>query len=157
MKSGANQQYTHDFSQYKDKLIWFVNIDFLLPVCLLRQRCLPNRIVATVYSQQFRPFNRSPFNLLIDPICRSGLRRLNLVISNHPQLSFDVPSHFIPDYPYRSDIYDSHIRHPKIEQVVCCGIMRDDKDLEGLISAFRSIALPLRIVGRFKDSACAIE
>ncbi len=139
------------FSLYRGKLVWFVNTDFLLPLFRLRQHSSAVRTVATMYAQQFQPFRHALWNRLINPLCRRGLRHLDLVISNHPKLSFPGRTHFIPDFPYRSGLYDSHIQRPKMDQAVCCGIMREDKDLEGLVLAFNEADYPLRVVGRFKD------
>lgn len=141
------------FRQTNADCIWFTNIDrfFLLFLCMIPTN---KKIVVTVYRDLIKDSisqGNGIKNKIKTKLLLAGVNKISLIIKTNENLEFTVKSIFVPDYMY-TDYYKKYASVEKENLTVCVGTMRKrNKNLLGLISAYKDKKYKLYIAGSFFD------
>ena len=145
MKKWANLN--RIFSNRKDSVVWFINVDFSLFLYLY-----------------LRNVDKIWINLCYNPlknisgwrkkVISSVLKNAEKIILTNPNFAKEISGAtvYIPDYYYDEKLYGRFQGEEKLEQMVCLGTMGKEKKLEDLVLTMKNSSIPLKICGNFKHS-----
>ncbi len=133
----------------KADMVWFFNTEFYLVLYLALFGNRGKRIICTFFLDGW---HGGAVAWVKQKIFEKAQKKMECILAGSRGFTFkNCLSVFLPDYPYDAKEYAGYEKCPKEERAVCLGTMGAEKDLEGLVEAFRELSYPLHIAGRFYD------
>lgn len=136
-------------NESKDKIVWFTNVHWLLPF-LMGVLPIKKHVILTMFRDIAEDTLMAGTKLkrIKHHYVRKGISKAAFLIVTNPSLSISERQLHIPDYYYTEE-YEKYQKKEKEDRVVCLGIIRETKDIRGLIGKFRNTDIPVLIAGRF--------
>lgn len=142
------------FAAVRTDVVWFTNVDWVLLAYLAFFKPRAVKVMATLYRDYATDISQggSKVRRVKVAAVRRGIRNVDILVVTNKVLQLSDSQIFMPDYIYtkKYDVYrvaDSE----KLNQVVCVGSMRPSKDLRGVVRAFATTDMPVKIIGNFCD------
>lgn len=138
----------------KDTLLWFTNVDWYL-FLYLGLFHIKNKIIVTTYTDRKQIINQFRGKKLfvgeiIARVIARGIKKTGVFFETFYTNMRMEDAVYLPDYIYKEE-YDSYRVNVKENRVLCIGTMNEQKDIEGLITAFQGLEQPLLIIGEFAN------
>lgn len=157
-RKAAYRQYVQEmlnlikiFKYSKRDCIWFTNVDWVL-FAYLAIFNPDNTVFVTLYRDLGMDLKLSKSKLSKEKykLFISGMKHVKTFVVTNPSLQISKKQINVPDY-FCTDFYKPYQDMEKLPQIACVGIIRDSKDVKGLVDHFKHSRIHIIIAGEFVD------
>lgn len=138
------------------EVVWFTNIDLYLLLYLSLHR-IKKKIIVTEYVDPLDLMKtlkrkKKVVGNFICALLTKGMKKIDLTIQTYDEHLKKENMLYMPDYVYYPH-YEKMAACPKINRVICLGTMSPQKDIKGLVKAFKQVNMPLLVIGSFTNKS----